>query len=258
MTNALPGLVLTRWTDAPAKTLDVLIDAAVAADPVRQAAVEHHAQALMALARYGAFPAGRLVPGIAPLTLVERAPEMGVVASLRVERVDYRVWQLLRELLVRDETTGPFVRHIEVRERNDDGGLTWRLRGVDEAVDALGYPPRVPALEFSLIDEDAADMVKNRRCVVTLAPAYTDEVLAELLHRMTQWVELLEQGAYAPTMALEGHAVVERGSLHAYDVDSLELVLSLYEASEAGWSSLLNLLHHFSVTVARIADVSIE
>jgi hypothetical protein len=34
--------------------------------------------------------------------------------------------------------------------------------------------------------------------------------------------------------------------------------MSFYEASEAGWWSLLNLLHRFSPSVARIADVSIE
>ena len=77
---------------------------------------------------------------------------------------------------------------------------------------------------------------------------------ASLLRVVEAWAALLEAGGYSSTVS---DSLVTLGSLHAYDEYSIEVVWSLFGASEAAWFGLVNALRVPAASLS-INEVVIE
>jgi hypothetical protein len=211
--------------------------------------------------RHGGFTRETASPFDSSLILTRPKPSspMQPAFLLTGQQVDIRAFQLVRhlawrwaaraqpvhEVTVSDQTPGQQARPIQLPE------ATWRT-------ETAAYPPLSQRMQIRVEREDPADYQKERRCVVEFGRPEPRDVFESLLGRLGEWVALVGQGAYGPPVKPAFEAVVWQENLAAYDEYSIELALSLFEASEFAWNVLLNVLQHYSLTVAPIVFVSIE
>lgn len=250
--------VLTGWSAQAHKTIEVYLRRPEALAPQELDQARALLTACFDLASRGAFPAGLLVPDVGAVDLVpgEALSDHAVGLLFELSDVDYRVCHIACNVLGH-AIAG--LRGVEFREVIEPDTQVqrqnWRLPASRDDADMQGFPPMASWLPFQVLPEDAADRVKGRRCLVTMSQAVEAPELASLVRAMDDWACLLEMGGYSST-ALGSTVIL--GSLHAYDDYGVEMVISIFEASEAAWFSLLNLLRNFPAGAAVIADVCIE
>lgn len=258
MRSQLPHFVLSQWSASAHKRVEVFVRSSKALGPDRLPSLRAEVARCFQLAERGAFPLGKLVPDIG---LVDPASsESGSGQSLGrpfdLNDVDYRAFHVACNILAHAEDALVSVEFREAVEPGDHTGRSnWRLIACRDEAGTGTFPPMAETLPFHLVGEDPADQVKGRRLLVTVDVPFDVQSLARLIELINDWVSMLESGGYS---SVDSGSVVTRGSLHAYDEYALELVLSLFEASEAAWFSLINVLRGFSASALRITEVAVE
>jgi hypothetical protein len=171
--------------------------------------------------------------------------------------VDVRAFQLLRHCAWRWSAQSVQVRSIVVSDRTP--GRHARLVQLPDAMwttEDDAYPPLAQKLQYGVDWEDPADYMKERRCVVEFSQPVLNSG-GGAIAVISAWIELLAKGAFSLPVRVPNEAEVWQEDLNLYDDYSIELVVSLFEASEAAWSTLLNCLEAYSRGSERVALVTI-
>jgi hypothetical protein len=178
---------------------------------------------------------------------------------LNAQQLDPGAWQLLRHAAWRWGAQGPQVQDMRVIDRTPGG--PWpgtQVPSVTFATQGEDYPPRSSALGFAVTHGNPGDYAKERRCVVDFGEPVDASAPAAAIAAMSDWLKLAELGAWALPVRSPLEAAVLVENLALYDEYSVELALSLFEASECAWYSLCNVLARISHDYERIAAVEFD
>jgi len=260
MTNAIP-LLSIDWSDAEeqALVLQFVLAAEPATDTVQQ--LENLVDLFVTAGNHAAFVRDQFPPEGVSLTLTARdhSSPLRPVFSLRARGLDVRSVQVLRNISWRFSAQAHPIVSVEIRDRTPNTSpRRFELPAAEWGTEEEAYPPLSNRLGFRVEREDPLDYRKSRRCLVEFGRPVPNDVIDAAIARAREWVSLAELGAFSPPAKPPEEAEVWEDVVAAYDEYSVELVMSLFEASELSWNVLLNLLAHFSRTIEPVTLVTIE
>jgi hypothetical protein len=212
------------------------------------------------LAEQGAFPAspgGLLQPTseAVALGMAADANALHSVGEFLLNNVDYRVCHVASNLVAHAIEPCRSVCFIDRTDERSVEARSWRFLAARDNADVSPYPPANESLSFRCVSEDAADMAKGRRCLITVAEPLNAASLSQLMGTVDGWVRLLEMGGYS---SISTDSAVELSTLQPYDDWSVELVFSIFGAAEASWFSLFNLLASSTSATCQVTEVCVE
>lgn len=119
------------------------------------------------------------------------------------------------------------------------------------------YPDLSPLVRPDVLFE-FIDYGKSRRCVVDFAT----RIEAAHVYRTDDWIdpwfELLEAGAFALPVGCASETDSIAGALTLFDEQALEITVNRFQASEAAWSALINMLDACWSQAPLLSTVTVE
>jgi len=241
--------LFTTWTDAAQQELLLQFELGAAPTPEQLSDLERLVSSFVTVGSHGGFARELVSPSDSALILTRAnlSSPMQPAFLLTSQQVDVRAFQVVRHLAwrwsalaqpvrgitVSDQTPGEHARQVQLPD------ATWRT-------EAAAYPPLSQRLQIRVEREEPADYQKERRCVMEFSRPEPREVFDSLVGRVGGWVALVGHGAYGPPVKPAFEAETWQENLAAYDDYSVELALSLFEASEFAWNTLVNALEQYS------------
>lgn len=249
------------WSDAATQELAVRFELEQAATPDQLQFLENAVAQFVALGAFGGL--GRSTVSPVDSSLAIKGSNLTVptepLFELAAKDVDVRSFQLLRHVAWRWSAQAQAIRLMELtdhtpgaqRQRPQLPDATWKT-------EQAAYPPQSQLLQIRVEHGDPADYQKERRCVIEFGRRVPNHVFDDVVAPISAWLQVAAQGAYGLPVKPAFEAEVWLENLGPYDEYSVELALTLFEASEAAWYSLLNCLERYSVTAEPIVLVTIE
>lgn len=268
-------------------TLDGVWKLALVASPAALARLRGPLRALLPpwvqAGASGAYSAGRAPPGDASAAFLAVEPiESGVQWHVEARDFDVRALHVLRSGLLHaavrsrfpDEDANDLLEEgaveaalhqdlqdvrVVVRFTGAEAqplqrlpGTRWPPDHADEFEWVL-YPGLLPLAPFTVTRSPPGDTL--RRCIVSFEEAADRRLIAELTRFLEPWGRLLELGCFEQPTELPGASLCDFGGVQVFERHSAEIVVNRFEADEAAWNALVNLLASFS---ARHAIVAVE
>lgn len=239
--SALPQLrVMGPWTTG--EPLVVALRGPTLADAAVRAHCIDALRTFVSAAERGAFAVA--APSVAkvivkPITALDDRLELVMVG----QAIGLRAFQVLRNL-VADRDDGPTgVNEVTVAPMwpGADVASLVLMPPPDEDDDLNQYPAVAAEAAIDLVWEPVGGSWV-RRCMVEYADPPEPEEVDALSDWIEPWFEMLEGGGYAPPAGLPGEVVNSRGGTAQFDVYSIELSVMRFEASEAAWAGLINMI----------------
>jgi hypothetical protein len=246
------------WTNAVLQELVLQFELEQPPTPEQLGDLERLVASFVAVGSYGGFVRESVSPSMSSMRLMRKNLSSATQPAflLSAQQVDVRAFQLLRHGAWRWSARAQAVRSVAVVDGTS--GQAVQLPDATWTTEEAAYPPQSRALQIRVEMEDPADYHKQRRCVVEFARPVPDEIFKSAISPIAAWVALANEGVYGPPVKPSFEAEVWQENLGPYDEYSVELALSLFEASEAAWNTLLNSLECCSRTTERIVVVTIE
>lgn len=235
----------------------------LAAEATAQAltALEQHLETFVSVGEHGGFVCETAHPSDASLRL-ERLPVRDPLIPqfvLHARMFDLRALQILNNLM---NSFSDKVHKIE-RVRIDDLSVAQGPKEIN--IPSLSmttahelYPQRSSLGRIRLCEEDPYDYNKSRRCVIEFGYEASDSIVKKCECYIQDWLFLMEAGAFSPPLRPASSASVLLDTLSPYDSESLEIVFSVFDATEESWNVLINMLEYFAAQEAPIAALTIE
>lgn len=178
---------------------------------------------------------------------------------LSARDLDYRCFQILRNLATSFSAQNRKIVSLDIHDhsRSTSGDVTSLVAPTWETEDEA-YPPRSGQITFTIVEDDVWDYTKSRRCLIEFVDEIDSDIREEVFEVIRRWIAIVERGAFAPPVKGSDEAEVWEDVLIQYDDYSVELVLSLFEASEHSWDVLANLIQGFSDRSASVSEFHIE
>jgi hypothetical protein len=259
MVSVSPSFVLADWSRRARKRVEVSVRASGRIGDAEFGAITASLAACRRLVERGACPAGQVAPNSVPTGRGDAIAVRWLVvdAPLHVDDVDWRFFHIVANAIFANVDAVSDVRFREWKtpDNEDSPRSTWQFAACRDNAELATFPSVVEPLPFVATSEDAADLVKGRRCVVRLAAPAGRPALEALIRLMDEWARVVELRGYSSALQ---DSTVAVDALHAYDEYSAELVFSLFEASEAAWYALLNMLAARHGRTGDIGEVTIE
>lgn len=178
---------------------------------------------------------------------------------LRARQLDRTAWALLRHAAWRWGARGPLVQKIKVIDRTPGGPwVTVQVPEMSYARQPTEYPQMCDNLSFDVTYGNPGEYAKTRRCVIDFGRPVEATTMDGVIAAASDWFELARYGAWAPPDFDVAAAMVDLGNLAPYDEYSVELALSMFEASECAWYVLCNVLGRLSVEHEALHSVEID
>lgn len=178
---------------------------------------------------------------------------------LRAIQLDRTAWAPLRHAAWRWGARGPSVLEMKVIERTPGG--PWATRQVPEMSHArqlTEYPLLCDNLGFPVTYGNPGEYARTRRCVIDFGRVVKATSMDAVIAAASAWFELARYGAWAPPDFEIAEAMVDLANVAPYDEYSVELALSMFEASECAWYVLCNMLGQVSVEHEALNSVGID
>lgn len=261
MAPSLPVALSITWSDAPRQQLTLDFDFEHPLTPEQSADLQRLVNVFVAVGSYGGFASVNAPPPESSMNLAQT--NLTVLSQpsfvLEAQQVDVRAFQLLRNALWRWSSRNPAIRALQITDRTSQA----RAQSVELVqptwiTEIRAYPPQSELVRIRVEHDDPSDYQKERRCVVEFGRPIPNEVFATVAEPIAAWAALMSEGAYAPPVRPPFEAEVWLENVGPYDEYSVELALSLFEASEASWYTLMNCLEHYSALRERIMLATIE
>jgi hypothetical protein len=223
---------------------------------------------------WGAYSAGRAPPGDASAAITAVEPlESGVQWHVRTRDFDMRALHVLRsgllhatvrshfpeedanELLEEGAVEAALGQHLQgvrlvVRVTGAESlplqrlpGTRWPPDHADEFEGVL-YPGLVPVAPFTVTRSLSGGSL--RRCIVSFEGVADRRLTSELTRFVEPWGRLLESGCFEQPTELPGASLCDFAGVQVFERHSAEIVVNRFEADEAAWNALVNLLASFS------------
>jgi hypothetical protein len=260
MSPSAPPLSMT-WTNAALQELVLQLELEQPPTPEQFSDLEKLVASFVAMGGYGGFVRETVSPFESSLRIVQTNFSSPTKPAFLLEalQLDVRAFQLLRHGAWRWSARAQGVKAITVDDRTRGAAArpvqlpdpTWNT-------EEMAYPPSSQLIQFRIERGDPADYQKERRCVVEFGRVVPNGVFESAIIPIGAWVALANEGAYGPPVRPSFEAEVWQENLGPYDEYSVELALSLFEASETAWNSLLNCIERYSHSTERVALVTIE
>lgn len=254
-----PGLAIT-WSEASHQQLVLDFDLERPLTPEQSADLQRLVNVFVAVGSYGGFARLNAAPSESSMNLAEvnlTTPSRPSFV-LEARQVDVRALQLLRNALWRWAARNPAIRTLQITDRTSPSrAQSVKLVQPTWTTEIAAYPPQSELVQIRVEHDDPGDYRKERRCVVEFGRRIPKQVVATAAEPMAAWAALLYNGAYAPPVRPPFEAEVWLENVGPYDERSMELVLSLFEASEASWYTLMNCLDRYSTLTERIVLATI-
>jgi hypothetical protein len=169
----------------------------------------------------------------------------GLSFGLAATEVDPRLVNIIRCLVVR---TRVFGEHPRLLLRQLDPPFSGTSRDFPEPAwenEEVLYPEPSDTLSFTLdIDDQVAS--RMRRCMIEPRGGADDALAATIGDWIQCWATLLEAGAFALPRQDPEEAISVMGGVSLFDPWSIEIVVDRFDANEAAWHVLINVLDAFS------------
>jgi hypothetical protein len=178
---------------------------------------------------------------------------------IRTRQLDRTAWAPLRHATWRWSARGLRMQVIQVIDRTPGG--PWATEQVPEmsySAQPTEYPPLCDNLGFTVIYSNPGEYGKTRRCVIDFDRPVQATSIGAVIAAVSDWFELARYGAWAPPDFNSAEAMVDLANLAPYDEYSVELALSMFEASECAWYVLCNVLGRLSVDHEALSGVEID
>ena len=174
------------------------------------------------------------------LLLARRENECVAIFEVQARNIDLRAFELLRNMGQRLLRQGIELRELRLSEIGGKPTLRYRKPVPDERQEFEAYPA-VAKVRFGVETTGFID-TRMRRCLVDLVMPVTAAHVLRMRHWVAPWFDLLEAGAYA--MPVGSATIVDciRGDVELFDELAIELTVNRFQASEAAWAALVNLL----------------
>jgi hypothetical protein len=213
---------------------------------------------LEAASNRGAFPAPDCTPlsSHMHLSLSRLDNERVAIFNVQAENVDLRAFELLRNMTQRLMRQGIEVRELRLSETGGVPSSLYRKPGPNERNELASYPS-VAKVRFGVETAEFVD-TRMRRCLVELLMPVAATHVQRMRQWLVHWFDLLESGAYAMPVGMASEVDCLRGDVEIFDELAIELTVNRFQASEAAWSALVNLLDTCWEDGSVIAKLSIE
>lgn len=178
---------------------------------------------------------------------------------VRARQLDRTAWAPLRHAAWRWSARGALVQEIKVIDRTPGG--PWATEQVPEmtyAAQPNEYPQLCDNLSFPVTHGNLGEYTKTRRCVIDFGRPVQATSIEAAIAAASDWFRLARYGGWArPDFDVE-MAMVDLENLAPYDEYSVELALSMFEASECAWYSLCNVLGRMSLEYEALQSIEID
>ena len=238
----IAALVLPSSDRHGSGLFSLTVELARPADDAALAALQRVSDVLAAAARQGAFPVPGCSPGASRMksSFARQEDERCLIFEVEAERIDLRAFELFRNMGQRLRRQGIDVREMRLSKVGGAPTKPYRKPEPDERNEYDAYPA-VAKVRFG-VEAEGFIATRMRRCLAELS---VPVVAAHVLHArrwLAPWFDLLEAGAYAAPLGRASETDSIRGDVELFDELSIEISVNRFEASEAAWSALVNLL----------------
>lgn len=232
-----------------------------AAAPLTEAAIGQIGHMVVLLARaasHGAFPAPRIAPSSARMTLgpVQMEHRNIVLFDVDGDGCDLLGFELLRGMaqrLVRDDVR---VEAIELEPKENLRGGRLQLAPTEQT-EYEAYPAMSALIRFPLVREPLDD-AKSRRALVDLVTPVHKTQVDRLDEWLRPWFLLLEAGAFALPVGLPSETDSIAGATTLFDERAIEVSINRFQASECAWNALVNMVDACWADARWVSQLTIE
>jgi hypothetical protein len=163
--------------------------------------------------------------------------------ELACKGIDYRAFQVLRNMLAKLQEQGVRTRELAVfgTQRSLPEDPIAPL--IDEDNEELAYPPLHDAASLSFADENDASASWLRRCVVSVRVPVEQSHVDALRSLANPWFDVLEAGGFAMPLDFPWDVESVGDTVTQFEECSMEVTVLRFQASEEAWSVLANLIH---------------
>lgn len=253
---------LVSWGGDPSAVFTIRLTWSLVATPDCLKRTWELVSAFCAVGAAGGFPADGASPLHSSFRILDEPIASGVsqVFRVHVQNGHENSFLVLRNVLAAMSAQYCPINQVVVTDdavgREDT--LTWEVVPPDPNDYSESYPPESPFCTLDVEEEEPLDYSKSRRCLVEFAHEISEDVLEELRRVVGAWSQVMEAGGFSPPVRPAERALVSLDTINRFDEQSIEIVFSVFDASEEGWNCLLNLLDVFSSTRAHIETVILE
>jgi hypothetical protein len=128
---------------------------------------------------------------------------------------------------------------------------------LDEENEEDLYPEASGSIGF-IIEEEDSEFSLMRRVLVEHGSSLENSHISTISEWVEKWFQLLERGGFAMPFKPPPEADSFGGTVSQFDDFTIEIPVDRFEASEAAWNCLFNLLEVYSTRVRGIAKVTVE
>ncbi len=216
-------------------------------------------RAFAAVGQRGGFAAPGIPPSDSSLSLRGdlRMTGVGLDGSFEYGRIDLRAFNVLRCVLAGTAGEAGTVSHLVIEGSAELRSPAANIPEPNAESDEEAYPDASNRLDFGF-SIDGSCYSKMRRCLVEFARPLEPKEAGALVDWTKPWYEILEAGAFAIPIALPWSARSIRGGVTQFDEVTAEILVDRYEACEAAWNVLVNMLASFAHGGPRIISVQVE
>jgi hypothetical protein len=255
-------LILTHIALPPVLVGPLRVTVLLNAPPPGQALNElsHLATQLFQLARLGAYVPEGIHPKDASFEVTEERRLLnGIVWDCRVNGIDHRIAQLLRNDLVMYNQVYHPVQRMEIEILTKPPLPAGHLPALGSKSLSDTYPPQFGNLSFNIKHEPLEYSGGGRRVEIVFSDFLSDQAVKQILDWLDLWADV-SRGAYA-----ENESDAETGECAIFDAEAdivddhaIEMLIEMFGAPEQAWNSLLNLCERISSNIARVSMVIIQ
>lgn len=231
--------------------------------PIQQKALDELSRLtkqLFRLADLGAYVPEGIHPKDASFEVTEeRRLFNGIVWDCRVNGIDHRIAQLLRNDLVMFTQLHHRVQRLEFESHTPPPLPAGPLPALGSRSLFDTYPPHFDNLSFSIRYEPLEYSGGGRRVEIVFSDLLGDQAVEQILDWLDLWADV-SRGAYA-----ENESDAETGDCAIFDAEAdivddhaIEMLIEMFGAPEEAWNSLLNLCERISSDIARVSTIIIQ
>jgi len=177
--------------------------------------------------------------------------------SLKAAHVDPRAFQLLRCIAVKLGGEGVDVKEILVREVGRVNSARVEVPVPTEETEDSLYPAVTTQCPFDSVFVPIP-FTKLRRCLVEFRQALSPDQVRKAAAAVKPWMEVLRAGGFCLPLMDPEEAECIPGVTVQFDEVTLEITMARFQASEAAWRVLMNILCAGAGTLPAFAKVTVE
>lgn len=250
-TSDYPALSWHRRSDREGKTL-LNIELVAPLDNTGDAQIDSTIEMFCTVASLGGFCEEKAPLGGCHCRVLSREMVSGRLQfELECQGIDHRAFQVLRNMLAKLREEGVHMRKVSVWTTSVNLPQEPVAPMIDEDNEEQNYPPVHLGAAPEIAGEEEEDVGGSwfRRCVVAVRAPVGQAQVDALRSLANPWFEILEAGGYAMPLDFPWEVECVGDTVTQFEETSLEVTVLRFQASEAAWSVLSNLIYMNAVAL---------